>query len=250
MKIMQINVEFGYKLPTLLEMVSKEQPDILCAQEVQNTKEPIPLADNFQTLDNIKGQGNFEYSFFSPTWGAELFGPRIEVGNAIFSKLPLLNQQTVFISGQYTQSQTAQNWILNNRNLQICLVEINDQKLYVANHQGFLIKNSATGGEETSKFTQKLSDNLAPYKDSLIFCTDLNIIRESVGFAPIAELGLRDLTAEHNVKTTLSPVHRAPNKDSVACDYIFCSNDVKIENFRVSDEVVSDHKALILEFDI
>lgn len=249
MKIMQINVEFGYKLPALLELISNEQPDILCTQEIQNTKDPMPF-DNFQTLDNIKLRGNFAYSFFSPTWGADVFDARLEMGNAIFSKLALSDEQTVFISGKYIRSQTAKGWTSNIRNLQICLAEINGQKLCVANHQGFLVKDSPTGGKETNKFTQKVSDSLAPYKDSLIFCCDLNIVKESSSFEPIEKLNLRNIAAEHGVKTTLSKAHRAPNKDSVACDYILTSSNINVKDFHVADEIVSDHKALILEFDI
>jgi endonuclease/exonuclease/phosphatase family metal-dependent hydrolase len=48
----------------------------------------------------------------------------------------------------------------------------------------------------------------------------------------------------------LSSVHRADIRNKVACDYVFTSTDIKIINFGVSDTLVSDHKALILEFEI
>lgn len=250
MKIIQINVEFGNKLPSLLELIAAEKPDIICAQEVQSTKVAVPLAENFQTLEFIKTAGNFEHVFFSPTWGGEMFGTTLDIGNAIFSKLPLKEQETIFTCGRYKPRQMVDDWTLNIRNVQLAKTDLGPNSLVIANHQGYLVRNSAVGGEETIKYSKALAAALKPHMDCLIMCGDLNIIKESPGFAPIAELGLRNLTAENNTKTTLSSAHRALNKDSVACDYVLCSKSIAVKNFRAVDKVVSDHKALILEFDI
>ena len=53
-------------------------------------------------------------------------------------------------------------------------------------------------------------------------------------------------TRENQIKTTLSQLSRVPV--DVACDYIFTSRDINIKKFSVSDVLVSDHKALILDF--
>lgn len=253
MKIIQLNTEFGYRLPAILSLIKDEQPDILCCQEAFSAKAAIPLspiADSFQTLQKIMESGVFNHYFFAPTWGTQIMDTTAEIGNAIFSKLPLADQRTIFASKEYISFQKADDYVSNIRNLQICSVKINNHHLNIANHQGFLVKDSAVGGEETVIYTQKVADSLQPYTNSLIFCGDLNIVKESLGFAPIASLGLRNLTAENGIKTTLSEAHRALNKDSVACDYIFCSNNIEVKKFSVSDKIVSDHKALILEFDV
>src|SRR5438874_2551190 len=129
MKIVQLNVQFGYLLPPLLELLSEEAPAIFCAQEVVTSEHPIPLSDNYQTLDHIKKHGDFSHHFFSPTWGTEAFGTRIEIGNAIFSKLPIAHKETVFISKTYQPFQTAQNWDFNVRSLQICQLKIDSKNL-------------------------------------------------------------------------------------------------------------------------
>ncbi len=255
MKIIQLNIEFGYRLPQILDFISAEQPDLMCCQEVLSTNKTIPLSplmDSLQSLERIKKAGGFNHHFFAPTWGAGIFGIRMEMGNAIFSKFPLQNPQIIFISKAYKTTQTVDDYNSNIRNLQICSVLLggSSKKLTIANHHGYIVPKSHLGNKGTLKFTQKLADNLRMFTGSLILCSDLNITKESPAFAPIARLGLRNLTAEHHIKTTLSEVHRAPNKDSVACDYILCSDNIKVNRFSVSNKIVSDHRALILEFDI
>ena len=250
MKVMDINVEFGYILPPLLRLIESEKPDILCAQEVLQSQQKIALSDNYQTLTHIKEAGEFEQVFFSPTWGFEAFGTHMDMGNAIFSKFPLSKKETRFINGDYTPKQTAEGFDYNIRNLQVCEAQTPAGKIFIANHQGFLEAKNPMGSEETTVYTQKVADHLNTYAKSLIFCADLNVVKESPAFKPIGGLGLRNLTADNGLKTTLSEVHRAPNRNEIACDYIFVSPNVKTKAFSVSDTIVSDHKALILEFDL
>jgi endonuclease/exonuclease/phosphatase family metal-dependent hydrolase len=55
-----------------------------------------------------------------------------------------------------------------------------------------------------------------------------------------------NLSAKYRIKSTFNQF----NSNDVVCDYIFVNDFVKVRNFKVSNELVSDHKALILEFDI
>ncbi len=252
MKLIQVNTEQGHLLAPLLNFISEQQPDIICAQEVLNSQEKIRLSANYQTLEHIKKAGDFSHHFFSPTWSFEAFGTDVQIGNAIFSKFPISNQQTVFIRGQYEQKITFQNADINIRNLQICSLEISGRRLNIANHQAYLAGPNPLGDEQSIIFAEKVARHLQPYLNCLIFCGDLNFIPSSPALEPLTKLGLRNLTVEFNVKTTLSSIHRAPqeDKDRVACDYVFYSDNIKINRFSVSDKIVSDHKALILEFDI
>lgn len=128
------------------------------------------------------------------------------------------------------------------------------KKVIIANHHAYIHVGdpltSHLGSSESLNLLQKVADNLRPFTESLIFCGDLNISKESPNLKPIAELGLRNLTIENNVPTTLSKVHHADVRDTVACDYILCSQNIEVKNFSVSDKIVSDHRALILEFEI
>src|SRR3989344_5559484 len=113
MKIMQINAQMGYLLAPLLELIRNEKPDIICAQEVFRSEEPISIEHSYQTLSHIREAGEFEYVFFSPTWSSTVFNSSIDFGNVIFSKYPLKDQTAVFTSNEYVPLQTAKNWVFN-----------------------------------------------------------------------------------------------------------------------------------------
>jgi len=52
---------------------------------------------------------------------------------------------------------------------------------------------------------------------------------------------------ERHLTNTLSPVHR--RKRGLVSDYIFVSPSLKVSDFRANDDIVSDHKALVLTLD-
>ena len=56
-----------------------------------------------------------------------------------------------------------------------------------------------------------------------------------------------DLTATHAVSSTLSQLGKVQD---VACDHILVNSLIQVVDFRVLSDLVSDHKALTLEFDV
>jgi endonuclease/exonuclease/phosphatase family metal-dependent hydrolase len=250
MKIIQVNVWMGRLLPTLLGFIKEQNADIICAQEIFSSKQPNPLTDTLQTLEYIKTTGEFSDVFFSPTSSFQAFGEEIMLGNAIFSKHLISKERTVFTSEQFHSDQTAASWVRNIRNLQLCTIKTpGDNHLTVANHHGYHEFNEH-GSENTKQSIEKVAGALNTANHPLIFCADLNIVAESPYFAPLKDLGLRNLTNESKTATTLSPAHRIHTEKQVACDFVLCSKDIKINNFLASEALVSDHKALILDFDL
>lgn len=250
MKVVQVNAWKGYLIQPLMEFIRQEQPDILCSQEVSSSSRPNPLFHIFQNLEYIKEAGDFEYTFFSPTSSFDAFGAKVDTGNAIFSKIPFVNQRTEFINEKYNPDQTVLDFRFNITNIQICELQLpNNQKLAVANYHGYHDVNPL-GTERTIECSKEVAKILNPLKDSLLLCGDFNISPESPAFKPINSLDLINPTVENGIKTTLSKVHRISNRDKTVCDYILHSPKVKVGKFTVSDKIVSDHKALILEFDL
>jgi endonuclease/exonuclease/phosphatase family metal-dependent hydrolase len=249
LKIIQVNGWLGYLIHPLLQFIESEQPDIICMQEVLSSDFNIPLFNNFQLLQHTAKAGMFNDYFFSPTHTFESMKTKIDLGNAIFSKYPITNKQTVFINGEYNRDDSVHDFKYNIRNLQICEINLDSKKLHIANHHGFHDLNHLGNGQ-TVECIDKVASSLKSLGSPIVFCGDLNITTDSPAFAPLDNLGYKNLTKESNIKTTLSSVHRADIRNKVACDYVFTSTDIKIINFGVSDTLVSDHKALILEFEI
>jgi endonuclease/exonuclease/phosphatase family metal-dependent hydrolase len=248
MKIIQVNAWLGRLLPTLLDFISQQNADILCCQEIFSSQQPNPLMETTQTLEHIQKAGDFKEVFFSPTSSFSVFGEEVFLGNAIFSKHSISEKKTIFTSSNFHANQEASSWIRNIRNLQLCTINTSDNKrLNIANHHGYH-ELDQMGSDKTSESIKKLVNALSAASHPLIFCADLNIVKESPYFSPLKDLGLRNLTAENNTTTTLSPAHRIYEKEQVACDYIMCSPDIAVNEFTVSDALMSDHKALVLDF--
>ena len=246
MKLLQLNFWLGNLMHPAFQFIEAEQPDIICAQEILSSDVANPLYDTYQLHQRLSER--YAYSFFAPTYGFISFGEKVELGNAIYSKYPLDNQQIVFSHGEYVPLQNVGSYARNIRNLQTCLVALPDgSKLFVANHHGFHDLDPS-GNEETSEAMRKVASTLAQINGPLIFAGDLNINPSSQALTELKGLGLRNLTQEKAIATTLGPLSRVPN--DVACDYIFVSKAVEVIDFYVSEESVSDHKAVVLKFEL
>ena len=79
----------------------------------------------------------------------------------------------------------------------------------------------------------------------VILCGDLNIIHESPAMRELDFL--QDLTATNHVNNTLMGVRF---KKDVACDHILISQNITCKEFKVLEEILSDHKAIIVKLSI
>ncbi len=255
-KLIQVNGWCGRLNGPLSRFIHHQEPDIICIQEAfaPNTTALVgAFSDQYGYIDEIINVGEFPYNFFAPAWGFEMVGKTIEFGNVILSKFPISDQQSFHTFNRYHVRGKLEDVLKNARIWQACTITLpNSKKLSVANHQAYLSGANPLGDNVSVKAMKKVRDGLAALPHPLIFCGDLNVSPKSPALQVLNELGLKNLTVEHGVQTTLSSAHRASQQDreSVICDYIFVSEDVQVQHFTVSDDAVSDHKALVLEFDM
>lgn len=246
MKLLQLNIWEGKLLKEVLAFIEQEKPDILCLQEVFSCEGDIKLPDMmFNSLQLIQERTGFEYSFFSSVLTAQYAGVPADFGIATLSRYPLQNKKSIFTHGTYNPHQTTANYVPNTRILQLCEVAIGERSFNLANHHGHR-ELDPLGNEVSIEKMQLIKSNLEPLAKPLIFSGDLNIKSESPAMR-VFDGFLEDLTATHKVDTTLSELGKVSD---VACDHILTSGDVKVADFRVAEDLVSDHKALVLEFDL
>ncbi len=257
MKLIQINGWLGRLNGPLERFLLDQKPDFICIQEAFDPDCNAPtFKDQFMYVSEIIEQGKFQHYSFAPAWGFEMIGTKIDTGNIIISKYPLTNQVKIHTNNSYNFRKELSNSQPNTRVWQACTAEIgNAKKLAISTHQGYLpqLHHEEENNDITVASMQKAIDGLNSLDHPLIFCGDLNSHPETPPIKLLEkETGLKNLVTENNVKSTLSEAHRAPEheRNSVVCDYIFVSDDIKVEKFSVSEEVVSDHKALILEFSL
>lgn len=245
MKLLQLNIWEGKLLKQVLDFIEQEQPDILCLQEVFSCKGNIKLPDMmFDSLEQIQHRTGYKHTFFSSIFTALYAGVPADFGMAIISRYPLENQQAMFTHGSYNPDQTAENYAPNSRILQLCSITAGSTPFYLANHHGHW-EPTPLGSTTTIEKMQLVKTKLQTAPSPLIFTGDLNITPESPAMRVFDDF-LEDLTATHQVRDTLSQLGKVPD---VPCDHILISSEIQVRDFRVCDELVSDHKALILEFE-
>jgi endonuclease/exonuclease/phosphatase family metal-dependent hydrolase len=255
MKIIQLNAWLGRLNGPLARFIEAEKPDIICMQEVIKPVDANAqfMDDQFGFLEEVKQAGKFEYEIFAPNWGFVFGGVILDEGSAILSHFPISNDQNKHTNGEYYVCDNNTSYRKNTRNYQTCSVELpNGQKISLVNYQGYLDGPKETGTEMTISTLQKVSDAAGKLPRPLILCGDFNAWPSSPALRVFDSLQLTNHTIEHNITGTLSSAHRAPDNDRAlaTCDYILTSPEIIINNFKVSDVIVSDHKALILEFNL
>ncbi len=174
-------------------------------------------------------------------------GRKVVAGNAIGSRFPILNQQIAFTHGKYVEEKDPEP---NTRNYQTCNLDIGDgASLSLLNHHACWSKDPNGAPEATAKM-QQVCDAAMALGGPTIVTGDMNVVPESEPME-VFKGKLEDLTGSHNIETTLTRLaHAFDCNNIVPCDHVLVSPNINVRQFYASNAIVSDHKALILEFDL
>ncbi len=244
MKLIQLNIWYGNLLKhNVLPFLKREQPDILCLQEACSaTGNKTPF---FQGIEKIQEAVDLPNVYYSPVKGWEFMGMQIDFGNAILSRLPVEGIKTVFTRQPYKKNADFNEDHFNDfRNFQHATVTIEGKKINIINHHGHLVGTHRNGDAESTRQLDMIADYIDALSGPVIFTGDLNLGPEAVSLERLNK-SMTNLCIKHKAVTTRN--FTAWNAEEV-CDYIFVNDDIKVDSFRVYDDVISDHQALGMEF--
>ena len=91
----------------------------------------------------------------------------------------------------------------------------------------------------------KVANIVKGLSDPLVMCGDLNVTSASPAMRKLDFL--HDLTEENGIKNTLSGLKFT---GEVACDHILVDDKVVVRGFEVLDNLISDHKGLVVDLEI
>ncbi len=251
LKIVQLNLWNGRLIKASLDLLRREQPDFLTLQEVYSSVIRTSSHDFFASYERIQEYFPDYHCYFSPRSALPVFDKTVNYGNAIFSKYPYLHKETIEVSGTFHSDRTVAEYLVTEGqkdcfNLQRVQIDLNGGKSFcLINYHGYWEPNHL-GTEATIPVMEKVAGIIKESPRPLVLAGDLNVVAESPSMKPIHAL-LRDLTAEFNYQSTMTQFAKLPD---VAPDHICVSDRVDVKKFEVLDDIVSDHKALVLEFDI
>lgn len=244
MKLLQLNA-WGGRLEHLIgDLIEAEKPDIICLQEIISfTGDRTGL---FITIENIQKDYDLPYAAFEPVFTFNYMKGTAKFGNCVLSRFPIKKSCSVFTHLKHVDNFHWGEYSSNMRNFVHAVVETPDKKLFnVITHHGYWIPDHKQGNNETKAHVKVIADYAKGLEGPVIITGDFNLAPDSESIQQLNAL-FTNLCAVHKVPTTRNQL----TYKTEACDYIFINGQVKEKKFRLSEKIVSDHKALILDFEL
>lgn len=181
---------------------------------------------------------------YSPVVSFKFMSRIAGFGNAILSKLPVQGQNTLFTGKQLIEDFDFNRDDYNIRNLLHASYVFDGVPLHILTHHGHHVPLHKNGDEETLKQCKIIAAYITKLEGKIILTGDFNLAPHSRSLEEINGI-LTNECLKHRIATTRTIL---THKNEV-CDYIFTNDKIKVKNFEVSEELVSDHSALIMEFE-
>jgi endonuclease/exonuclease/phosphatase family metal-dependent hydrolase len=243
MKLLQLNAWGGRLEPQIRELIKTQRPDIVCLQEVISFEGD--RTGLFITIENIQKECGLPYVAFAPVFTFNLMDGKAQFGNCILSRNPITRTEIVFTHLEHKDDFVWDKDSSNMRNFVHAVVEINDIPTNVITHHGFWIPDHKKGNATTLEHMDVLADYISNLNGPVILTGDFNLEPSSESLKRLNE-SLTNLSVTHKLKTTRNNL----THKTETCDYVFVNDMVKTGDFEALDDIASDHKALVLEFDI
>jgi endonuclease/exonuclease/phosphatase (EEP) superfamily protein YafD len=236
----------------LLDFFKQHQDvDVFCLQEVwEGGENYAPIwASGIDAIDtklvtNIKNALPDHDCFFRPhymDW----------YGLAIYAKKDLKIQEEgdifVFKNREDAFKDDEGGTAINHaRNLQYLSIKTSKGLRTIVNFHGLWNGKSKEDTEERFTQTDNISRFLQGVKNPHVLCGDFNLLPESKTFKQLEGLGMKNLIKEFGITSTRSSYYNKPVRFA---DYTLVSNDIKVNEFKVLPDEVSDHLAMYLDFE-
>ncbi len=121
-------------------------------------------------------------------------------------------------------------------------------KLTIINVHGLWQESGKKDTEARLEQSQRIIDLASKTGERKIICGDFNLLPNTESIAIIERTGMRNLIKEYGITSTRSPLYRHYTDAPLFADYTFVSPDIKVQNFEVLQDLVSDHLPMMLEF--
>ena len=251
MKLISLNIWYGKLSFELSDFIRKhkDDTDIFCFQEVYEKEDNISKFDpdsilTFQKIQEILTNhiGYFE-DYVAP-------GKYDKMGLATFIRKDIQVNKTgeIFVYNPPDMGIANLNPQTLWRNMQYLECAKSGKDFLIANLHGLFDFATKTRKEDTPdrlKQSERVRELLDKYNCPKLLCGDFNLWPKTESLKILAE-GMRDLIKEFNITSTRSSFFNFDNKYA---DYTLVSLEIKINNFKILNDVVSDHLAMYLDFE-
>ena len=243
----------GLYYENIKAFLTKENPDILCLQEAYNSKDKT-LTKNYRSIDNLKELLPNHYYHFSPELLENSKNKKTDIGNAIFSRFPIIHAQTTFYDIQYgkydeyLKNDNKYDFSLQPKNLEYANIQTHGISLNVFNTHGIWEKH----GNDTKRRLQmgEIIINQIKDKKNVILAGDFNLFPNTQTVKNIEKYLKSVFSNELKTTFNLRLKPHPGNYGNSVVDMIFVSKEVKIIEKYCPNIDVSDHFPLVSVFEI
>jgi endonuclease/exonuclease/phosphatase (EEP) superfamily protein YafD len=252
MKVISLNT-WGAKGGTqqLLDFFEKyRDTDVFCLQEVFDGGEEfrgLPTArftlETFEPelLRRISERLPEHVPYFRPHF-AGIFG----LVTFVRKELDVMGEGKIDIyreDGYYSRENIAEQ----NRILQYVALE--EPSCVVSHVHGLWNGKGKLDTEDRLAQSDKIVAFLTALDKPCVLLGDFNLRPDTKSIRKLEEAGLRNLISEYGIATTRTSLYDNRAAEPHA-DYAFVSEGVKVRDFRILHDEVSDHAPLYIEFDV
>ncbi len=241
MKLISLNIWGGKVFEPLINFIKQEYKttDIFCFQEVFNEGyKPVYEGARLNVFSEIASTITGFKGYFSPC--QDNFGLGCFVKGNLKAAV-----EDVFIYGEKDRMIKDDKSTIP-RNLQIIKPALKDKDLTLFNYHGIWRPESKSDDADRLEASDKIKKIMQNNPGAKILCGDFNLLPDTKSLA-ILEDGMTNLIKKFNIKSTRSKLY---TKEHKFADYMIVSPDVKVINFEVLRDVVSDHLPLLLKFEL
>ncbi len=243
MKILQLNIWGGKLENQIANLLKSENADVVCLQEVVSVSGGKSFF--FLDLEETQRECSYEFAHFTPSHSFRYMQRTAHWGSAILSRQPFLSTKDNYIHTAPIEDFDFLHNVRPNagRALQHVTVEHGGKLLNVLSHHGYHNPEHKNGDEETMRQCGMIVDYIKKLEGPVVLCGDFNLVPDSPSLEQINKILVNHVKKRGILTTRTLLTHKTE-----ACDYIFTSPDIEVKNFQVLDDIVSDHKALTVEF--
>lgn len=261
MKLICLNLWGGKLLEPLLAFITAHasDTDIFCFQEMLDTDTaPAPANESGACVDlyaRVSRALPGFHGYLAPTKEGIVFQTAVDFsvrqGLALFVRenIPVTKVESVFVSGPSTGVGKFPYSLL--RNIQFAEVVAEGRPLTIFNFHALLDDGNKRDTPVRLEQFRKVRDLLGGVGHAKIFCGDLNVYPDTESIRMFSEAGMKDLIKDFGVQTTRNDRYSGVKEyaDYIS-DYAFTSPGVRVRSFTALPDEVSDHLALVLEFEL
>ncbi len=243
MRLITLNVWGGKLFEELCAFVVKyrDSTDIFCFQEVfDNAKEARPVMQGSRlTIFS-------DLAAFLPDFeGCSAIPQDNHFGTAIFvrrtysfseHKAPFVHQFKNSLAGNDASTLP----------IQLQHVTLTQIPVTIFNFHGLWNPKGKIDIPERLRQSQKVCEVMNAISNHKIICGDFNLLPDTKSLF-LLEQGMRNLVKEYGFTSTRTSHYKKPDKFA---DYVLVSAEIRVLDFKVLAEEVSDHAALLLDFEI